>query len=150
LGGKEPPPAPADLKVTSAAAGRVVLSWSVPSDRKDVTGYDVYRDGALLGTAGSCTPWFIDVKTAASTAYRYAVDAFDAAGYHSRRSPPRQVRTPARSPAFVQGTAMSPATRQTSLPLSLPGAVGQGDLLVGWFGQYGAVGQVRVSDNLNG
>ena len=45
---------------------------------------------------------------------------------------------------------MSPGARLSSLTLSLAGAVTKGDLLVGWFGQYGANGQVRVSDNVNG
>ena len=37
----------------------------------------------------------------------------------------------------------------TSFTISF-GAVGQGDLLVGWFGEYDSAGQVSVSDNVNG
>ncbi|HJP79277.1 MAG TPA: alkaline phosphatase family protein [Pseudonocardiaceae bacterium] len=52
-------------------------------------------------------------------------------------------------PAYVQGTAFATGARQTSLAVSL-GAVTGGDLLVGWFAQYNASGQVSVSDNVNG
>lgn len=38
----------------------------------------------------------------------------------------------------------------TSLTLTLSQPVQAGDLLVGWFGQYDAPGQVQVSDNVNG
>jgi hypothetical protein len=50
----------------------------------------------------------------------------------------------------VQGTAASPGSRQTSLTLTLSQPVAAGDLLVGWYGQYNAPGQVQVSDNVNG
>ena len=53
------------------------------------------------------------------------------------------------APAFVQGTAFSTApTSATTVTLTAP--VAQGDLLVGWFSQYNAPGEVHVSDNVNG
>jgi hypothetical protein len=56
----------------------------------------------------------------------------------------------AATPAFVQSKAFSTGSRVSSLPVALPGAVGAGDLLVGWFAEYNAAGQVHVSDNVNG
>src|SRR5437870_11325381 len=53
-------------------------------------------------------------------------------------------------PAFVQGAAFSTGARVSTLDVTLTGAVAQGDLLVGWFGQYNAPEQVQVSDNVNG
>ena len=50
---------------------------------------------------------------------------------------------------FVQGKVATTGSRVTSMTLSL-GAVAAGDLLVGWFAQYDAAGQVNVTDNLNG
>lgn len=55
----------------------------------------------------------------------------------------------ATGPAYVQGTAFATGTRQSSLAVTL-GAITGGDLLVGWFAQYNASGQVSVSDNVNG
>src|SRR5206468_283608 len=69
---------------------------------------------------------------------------------HSASSEPLTLTTPAASPEFVQGVGASPGTRLTSLKLTLSEPVLAGDLLVGWFGQYNASGQVRVSDNVNG
>jgi len=53
-------------------------------------------------------------------------------------------------PAFVQGAAFSTGSRVSTLAVTLTGPVAQGDLLVGWFGQYNAPEQVQVSDNVNG
>ena len=50
----------------------------------------------------------------------------------------------------MQGTAFTTAARVTSTSVTLSGAVGAGDLLVGWFAQYNTAGQVSVSDNVNG
>jgi hypothetical protein len=50
---------------------------------------------------------------------------------------------------FVQAAASSPGTKTTSQNIPF-GQVTQGDLLVGWFAQYNAVGQVSVSDSVDG
>jgi hypothetical protein len=149
-GDTQPPTVPADVVATSVASTRVALSWSPSTDQVQVVGYTVYRNGSPVGTAGGSTTSFIDTTTTASTSYSYTVDAFNGAGMHSARSSPVAVTTPATSPRLVQGTAASPGERATSLALTLPGAVGAGDLLVGWFGEYDGPGQVQVSDNVNG
>jgi phosphatidylinositol-3-phosphatase len=51
---------------------------------------------------------------------------------------------------FVQGKGFDDSGTSPSVPVSLSRPVGAGDLLVGWFAQYGAAGRVRVSDNING
>ena len=55
----------------------------------------------------------------------------------------------AAAPTFVQGAAFSTAPMSTTT-VTLTSPVAQGDLLVGWFSQYHAPGEVRVSDNVNG
>src|SRR5437867_1458643 len=53
------------------------------------------------------------------------------------------------TPTFVQGAAFSTAPiSATTVTLTAP--VAQGDLLVGWFSEYAASGEVQVSDNVNG
>jgi hypothetical protein len=85
-----------------------------------------------------------------ASSYTYTVAAFNGAGQQSAPSSPAQVQTPSTSPAFVQGIAESPGSTATSLTLTLSKPVSAGDLLVGWFGEFAAAGQVHVSDNVNG
>src|SRR5881392_1548022 len=143
-----PPSTPTGLNATSVASTRVALAWS-PSTGS-VAGYTVYRDGSVIGTTGPNTTTFLDPNVTRATTYGYSVDAFDLANDHSARSASLTVSTPPASPEFVQGTAASPADRLASYTYTLSEPVLVGDLLVGWFGQYNAPGQVQVSDNING
>ncbi len=52
--------------------------------------------------------------------------------------------------SYVQGAAATTGSPGTAQALTFTQAVGPGDLLVGWFAQYNAAGQVQVSDNVNG
>ena len=142
------PSAPVGLEATSVASTRVALSWS-PSGGS-VAGYAVYRNGTAIGTTRPDTTIFLDPNVTPATDYTYSVDAFDTANDHSAQSAPLAVTTPAGSPEFVQGAAASPPSPSTSYTLTLTQPVSAGDLLVGWFGQFGASGQVQVSDSVNG
>src|SRR5207249_5800430 len=143
------PSTPTGLEATSVASTRVALSWS-PSTTGSVAGYTVYRDGSPIGTARPDTTTFLDADTAPAASYTYSVDAFDLANDHSAPSAPLTVSTPAASPEFVQGAAASSADRISSDTLTLTEPVSAGDLLVGWFSQFNAPGEVQVSDNVNG
>src|SRR5437899_10012629 len=145
---QEPPSTPAGLEATSVASTRVALSWS-PSTGS-VAGYTVYRDGSAIGTARPDTTIFLDPEVTPSAAYTYSVDAFDLANDHSASSVPLTVTTPAQSPEFIQGAATSTADRVESDMLTLTEPVAAGDLLLGWFSQFDALGEVQVSDNVNG
>jgi hypothetical protein len=147
-GDTSPPGPPSGLSSLSAASSRVALSWSPGSG--DLTGYAISRNGAVIGTAAASQTTYLDATAAPGTRYTYTVAAFDGSGLTSAPANAVVVNTPATSPSFVQGTAASPGSRQTSLTLTLPQPVAAGDLLVGWFGQYNAPGQVQVSDNVNG
>ena len=143
-----PPPTPTGLEATSVASTRVALSWS-PSTGS-VAGYTVYRDGAAIGTARPDTTTFMDADAAPSTTFMYSVDAFDLANDHSAPSGPLTVTTPAQSPEFIQGAAVSSGGSVASETLTLTEPVAAGDLLVGWFSQFDVPGEVQVSDNVNG
>jgi len=145
---QEPPSTPTGLEATSVASTRVALAWS-PSTGS-VAGYTVYRDGSAIGTARPDTTIFLDPEVTPSTAYTYSVDAFDLANDHSALSVPLTVTTPAQSPEFIQGAATSTADRVESDMLTLTEPVAAGDLLLGWFSQFDALGEVQVSDNVNG
>src|SRR5437899_1932609 len=144
----ERPSTPTGLEATSVASTRVSLSWS-PSTGS-IAGYAVYRNGSPVGTARPDTTTFMDADVAPSTTYEYSVDAFDLANDHSAQSALLTVTTPAASPEFVQGVAASSANRISSDTLTLTEPVSAGDLLVGWFSQFNAPGEVQVSDDVNG
>ena len=143
-----PPSTPTGLEATSVASTRVALSWS-PSTGS-VAGYTVHRDGAAIGTARPDTTTFLDADAAPSTTFTYSVDAFDLANDHSAPSLPLTVTTPAQSPEFIQGAAVSSGGSVASETLTLTEPVAAGDLLVGWFSQFDVPGEVQVSDNVNG
>jgi hypothetical protein len=147
-GDTNPPGAPSNLQSLSAASSRVALSWSPGSG--DLTGYAITRNGSIVGRTASNQTTFLDTTVAPGPQYTYTVASFDGSGLMSTPSNSVVVNTPATSPTFVQGTAASPGSRMTSLTLTLSQPIAAGDLLVGWYGQYNAPGQVQVSDNVNG
>ncbi len=76
------PSVPTGLTASRLGAG-VVLSWTASTDNVGVTGYGVYRDGALVTTV-TVTTW--TDPNPATGAHTYAVDAVDAAGNRSAQT----------------------------------------------------------------
>jgi len=68
------------------------LSWTTATDNVGVTGYDVYRNGTLLGSTTTTTTYAVSGLTAA-TAYTFNVRAKDAAGNTSANSNTANVTT---------------------------------------------------------
>src|ERR1044072_9755881 len=50
-GDTSPPSAPTGLSTSLATTNSVALAWTASTDNVGVTGYDVYRDGALARPA---------------------------------------------------------------------------------------------------
>jgi chitodextrinase len=99
------------------------LSWSGATDNVAVTGYDVYKDGVLLGSTASTT--YAVSGLSASTTYAFTVKAKDAAGNASVASNTASVTTLAPVPDTTAPTAPTLAasgTTQTSTNLSWSGA----------------------------
>lgn len=147
--GSGTPTVPAGLKVTGTTASSVSLSWNASSGNP--TGYTVYRNGKSVGTTGGPNATtYTDLTASPSTTYSYTVDAFSGTN-HSAQSSAVQATTPAPgATTAVQGGSVSTASQVTSTTISLSAPVHAGDLLVGWFGEYGSPGQVQVSDSVNG
>ena len=80
------PTVPGSLNATYPRATSVVLTWAASTDAVGVTGYDVYRDGALASSLGSVTT-YNDATVVPGTTYTYTVLARDAAGNTSAQSP---------------------------------------------------------------
>ncbi len=99
------------------------LSWSGAIDNVAVTGYDVYKDGSLLGSTAS-TSYAVSGLTA-STTYVFTVKAKDAAGNASPASNAVSVTTLAPVPDTTAPTAptlSASGTTATTTNLSWTGA----------------------------
>ncbi|HET7766797.1 MAG TPA: FG-GAP-like repeat-containing protein [Burkholderiales bacterium] len=109
------PSTPAGLVASAVSSSQINLSWSASTDNVGVSGYRVYRGGALLVTLGALTA-YQDAGLRPSTAYTYTVQAIDAAGNASAQSFAASATTPAAPdtaapsvPTGLKGTAVSPS-----------------------------------------
>ena len=138
------PTTPAGLTATAPTSSAVNLSWTASTDSNGVSGYDILRGGATVGTVSGSTTSYVDSSVSAGTTYTYTVDARDGAGNVSAPSAPATVTTPpgTSAPALVQAAGSITAT------VTLPQASTQGDLLVLSAGVYtGATNNItKVTD----
>ncbi|WP_308635878.1 DUF4832 domain-containing protein [Paenibacillus silvisoli] len=88
-------PSAPTLTSTGKTASSISLGWSAATDNVGVSGYEIYRNGGLAGTAASTS--FTDSGLRASTSYTYMVRAKDAAGNVSGNSNVISVTTNAAS-----------------------------------------------------
>ena len=103
------PSVPGGLTAVAVSSSQINLSWPASNDNVAVTGYRVYRAGALLATLGAVTT-YQNAGLAASTTYSYTVQALDAAGNASAQS------------ALASATTQAAAdTQAPSVPTSLAG-----------------------------
>ena len=86
------PSAPA-ATATALSSSSIALTWRASTDAGGVAGYDIVRNGTLIGTVVTATS-YTDSTVAASTTYTYIVRARDAAG-NDTDSTPASVVTPA-------------------------------------------------------
>ncbi len=113
---------------TLSAAGTTTtstnLSWSGATDNVAVTGYDVFRNGALIGSTTTATTFAVTGLTA-STVYTFTVKSKDAAGNVSPDSNSVSVTTLTPAPdttAPNAPTLSASGTTQTTTNLSWSGA----------------------------
>ena len=101
-GADEPPTVPAGLvaNIYSATAGGI--GWQRSSDDRFVRGYEVARDGDVLGVFDALS--YIEDSLAPATAYRYTVTAIDSAGQRSDAAAVTLV-TAGGAPPAADGTA---------------------------------------------
>jgi len=83
-GDNTPPTVPTLLGATSVSTTNANFFWVGSTDDVGVTGYNIYRNGALVGTSN--ITYFTDTGLTPNTKYTYAVSAFDAAGNTSALS----------------------------------------------------------------
>lgn len=78
------PSAPLTLTATAASSSVMTLAWLPSTDNTGVSGYQLFRNGTLIGTTASLT--YSDSGLTAGTQYSYTVKAYDAAGNASSAS----------------------------------------------------------------
>ena len=90
-GDTTPPSKPGTLRALLSGTSQLVLDWTDATDNVGVTGYEVYRDGALVDTVTKS--YYLDSGLPSGTSHLYQVRALDAAGNKS----PLSSSSPARS-----------------------------------------------------
>ncbi|WP_445453579.1 reprolysin-like metallopeptidase [Flavobacterium sp. 25HG05S-40] len=96
------------LSASGTTSSSTNLSWTGATDNVAVTGYDVYRNGALIGSTTTATT-FAATGLTASTAYTFNVRAKDAAGNASVNSNTVSVTTLANSVTYCTSRGNSTA-----------------------------------------
>jgi chitodextrinase len=88
------PSVPSGVTATAPTSCAVQLTWLASTDDVGVTGYGIYRNGALLASVDGGVLGHVDAAIDPATTYTYEVDAVDAAGNRSARSSPVSITTP--------------------------------------------------------
>jgi chitodextrinase len=119
------PSTPTGLVATAVSNAQINMSWSASTDNVAVTGYRVFRNGALLVSLGNVST-YQDTSLNAGTTYAYTVEAFDAAGNMSAQSAqasattaPAADMTPPTVPTNLVGNAVSPTQINLSWSASI-------------------------------
>jgi chitodextrinase len=115
-----PPSTPTGLSATAASTFQINLTWTASTDNVAVANYRVYRNGALLLSAGD--PPYQDSGLAAATTYTYNIDAVDSSGNISGLS------------AGASATTLTaPDTTAPSIPLGLTAtAISSSQINLSW------------------
>ena len=79
------PVTPTGVTVYGASSSEVMIAWPHTTDNVEVYGYNIYRDGSLLGKSYTTTTFTDSTVTPGST-YNYTISAFDDAGNESLAS----------------------------------------------------------------
>jgi chitodextrinase len=88
----EPPTAPTNLTATAVSSNQINLNWTASTDNVGVTGYKIFRNGALI-TSITSTTTYQSTGLVSSTLYTFQVQALDASGNVSATSSPASATT---------------------------------------------------------
>jgi len=80
----------------------VTLSWTAATDDRALGGYQIVRDGTVIGSTGDTS--YTDTGLTPSTSYSYTVHAVDAAGNVGPDTAPLSVTTTASNPVLFSET----------------------------------------------
>src|SRR3954452_2840599 len=80
------PTTPTGVSATATSGPAVGVTWQAATDNIGVTGYDAYRNGTKIGSAGGSATTYVDSPVAPHATYSYQVRARDLAGNTSALS----------------------------------------------------------------
>ena len=154
------PSAPSNLVASNTTQTATNLSWSAATDNIGVTGYDVYRNGAVI--ASTTTTSYAVTGLTASTTYSFSIKAKDAAGNTSVFSNTATVTTQAGGGGggnanelffseYIEGSSFNKAIEianftGSAVNLSAYSIKKQSNGAGGWSGGISLTGQVANSD----
>jgi chitodextrinase len=107
LADTSPPTIPNNLHQTGSTTSSISIAWDASTDNVGVTGYDIYRNGALIRSQSGTS--FTDGGLSVYTSYTYTITAYDASNNASSLSQPlygstAQDITPPSVPDNIQKT----------------------------------------------
>ncbi len=121
-----PPSVPQGLQALNVTATSLTLSWAASTDNVAVAGYQIFRNGARVGTATATS--YADAGLIPSTGYVYTVAAYDASNNVSALSQQLAVTTTSGAvtpPSFVQvNNNQISSGSTTSVTLNAPTVAG--------------------------
>lgn len=85
------PAAPTNLKVSDRTDTSATVSWKAPRSRANIAGYNVYRDGALVGSTPTTS--FKDDTLTPNTMYKWTVKSCTSSGRESAAGKPVSAAT---------------------------------------------------------
>ncbi len=91
------PSVPTNVQATASSSSSIGVSWTASTDTggPGLSGYQVYRNGSLVGTSNASTTSYTDTGLTAGTQYSYTVQAYDTSNNQSgASSPPATATTP--------------------------------------------------------
>ena len=110
------PTQPTNLSVGTVTSNSAVLMWSASSAAQGIAGYNIFRNGTMVGT--SAIPSFTDTGLTGSTTYSYTVSAYDSVGDTSPLSAALTVTTPVQPPPTQPTNLVASSIASTSVTLS--------------------------------
>ncbi|MBV9821834.1 MAG: fibronectin type III domain-containing protein, partial [Actinobacteria bacterium] len=126
------PSAPGPLSSSDVTANSVTLSWTAATDDRGIGGYQVVRDGTVVGSVTGTS--YTDTGLTAGTTYSYTVRAVDTSGNAGPDTAPLAVTTTASNPVLfsdnwtaADGASWSPSwsTGTSSATLDVQSGTGR-------------------------
>ena len=118
LGGSSPT-TPGNVNATATSSSSVQVNWTASTEAGGtIKSYNVYRNGAQIGTVNAPATGFTDTGALPSTTYTYSVIALDNVGHSSGPGTSKPVTTP--PPPTRPGTGPPPGPAPTACMAHLP------------------------------
>ena len=110
------PSKPGTLRTLVSGTSQLIFDWPDSTDNVGVTGYKVYRDGALIDTV--TTSYYFDSGLPSGTSHVYQVRARDAAGNESLPSSNLKAKIASRSRSTTTGSLSGVVLNELGKPLA--------------------------------